>query len=705
MREDIMYNYSATVEKMHEEAFSMRVFSAENRLDSACCEEIYKQFQQHGAVHVIHTGLQRQEELLNLMHLLGGFGSSNQFQQGGRTSELWQTQWAAPGLRRMDYYPPHLYLLPNNEIQYQRYCPERVLLFCTIPPKTGGRTFLHDATQVERHIASQKGGEQLLHQLSTYGMTFITGFLDQHHPYKKNNYFQSWQERFQTQDKKVVLNTCLDQADRYDSAWWNDDNTLMTQITLPAFIVDTDRNRYLRFPRIALDPPHARNGYRQFLLGNGSALTEQDVNILLHAYLITRQGIDWSLGDIILMDNIRYGHSREAYNDNREILVGMAGFADVKNVYNPIWQQFQSNDHVLPRAKPVRSHQEDRYQLPPSQFQWEEKFSMRVFDAKGNLTKKRLLIAKQQFDEFGVLQIINTGIQSEPPGILPNELLDILGFGDEEQFQWGGMTCGRTQLKYLSKSMRETDHYPQDKFLLPHNEILYQRFMPERLLFFCHKSVKKYHGGRTFIHDALFVEQFIAQAGSVGQALLKKIQKHGYLIETGFLDENHPEKKNNYFRSWQDRLETTSREEALTKCKQSIFQFDECFWKTEEIETSHHQVFYTLMTRITIPGYKKDNRDGKRYLLFPRIALNGPLAHNGYRRFPLGNGDELNPEEITILLHAFWHSRQGNYYSDSDILLVDNIRFGHARESFSGDRMISASMAGLFWTDDVPKQE
>ena len=36
-----------------------------------------------------------------------------------------------------------------------------------------------------------------------------------------------------------------------------------------------------------------------------------------------------------------------------------------------------------------------------------------------------------------------------------------------------------------------------------------------------------------------------------------------------------------------------------------------------------------------------------------------------------------------------------------DLLLVDNIRYGHSREAYSGPRSVGVAMAGMFWTDDV----
>ncbi len=340
----------------------------------------------------------------------------------------------------------------------------------------------------------------------------------------------------------------------------------------------------------------------------------------------------------------------------------------------------------------------ERYRLPDNRGQWAEELPVTLFDAGGALTPQKLAEIRARYEEAKALHITNTGLTAGNPHDLSAEILDALGFGEKDQFQWGGMTSGRTNLKYISKAMRDTDDYPADKFLLPHNEILYQRFMPERLLFYCAKATLRGEGGRTFVHCAKKAEAYIAQCGPEGRALLDKMRKGGFTIVTGFLDDNHPAKAFNYFRSWQDRFDTTCKDTALSRCLASHHQFDEAYWMDEKDSPDAP----TLMTSVTIPAFKKDVRDGETYMFFPRIALDGPRPHNGYRRFLVGpDRQELTDAETAILLQSFMATREGTYYAPGDILLVDNIRYGHSRESFTGSRKIYAAMSGQFWTDDA----
>ena len=70
-------------------------------------------------------------------------------------------------------------------------------------------------------------------------------------------------------------------------------------------------------------------------------------------------------------------------------------------------------------------------------------------------------------------------------------------------------------------------------------------------------------------------------------------------------------------------------------------------------------------------------------------------------RFPLGCGRSLTDAEVDLLLGAFLATREGLHYRAGDLLLVDNIRYGHSREAFEGTRTVGVAMAGAFWTDDV----
>ena len=230
--------------------------------------------------------------------------------------------------------------------------------------------------------------------------------------------------------------------------------------------------------------------------------------------------------------------------------------------------------------------------------------------------------------------------------------------------------------------MTSVDTYPPELYLLPHNEILYQRKLPRRLLFYCLDPGSS--GGRTFAHSSHTLHNLLQEDVVIGQPLLLKIQKHGYLIRSGFPKTNE---ECPYVRTWSERFGTTCPMQAMKEAQIAKHQFDQCWWRDGVVGS-------TLMTEIVVNGFVED------YLLFPRIALDQPDASNAYREFLLGNGEALTASEIQLLLSCYLHTGQGRHWEKGDILLMDNLRFGHSREPYDSSRdpprKIGILMAGLF---------
>lgn len=648
----------------------------------------------HGAVHVVNTGLQTVEQLVELMPALG-FDEATRFELGGRTSAATQQKWVAPGLRRLDFYPPDLHLLANNEVQYRRSSPRWVLFACLEAPVEGGRALLHSAEAVEREL--RRTAPDLLARMLRHGFSIETGFLDDAHPEKANNTFQSWQERFGTNDADEALRRAQAMTDEYDACWWGEARTLMTRITLTAKWLDARGVGQLRFPRVALDGPSARNGFRRFPLGNGEVLTAEEESRVREALLSTAEGLTLRRGDLVLFDNLRFGHSRESFSGERVVLVGMAGEVRDPAVSESVRSRLARPQEALESiatarrdSTPLQLARRDAleplatdgsYSIPPRLVRRDQRFSTRVFDAGGALDDATVALIEQEFTRHGALHVRNTGITTNEAGGLPESTLRALRFGGADAFPWGGMSSGRTTRKALSRELRATDEYPAHLWLLPHNEVLYQRTLPARLLFFSAKQLPDDVGGRTFVHSSKLFEQTLRDLG--GAALLDDLRRHGLLIEMGFIDDGHPKRHLNFFRSWQERFDTTDRDEAARRCRASTHQFDECWWRDEG---GGHA---TLMTRIRVPAFC----DG--HLLFPRIALDEPSVRNGHRRYPRGDGVPFTKLEVDLLLHAFLETREGTAWGAGDVLLVDNVRYGHSREAYSGPRSLGVAMAGV----------
>jgi hypothetical protein len=58
--------------------------------------------------------------------------------------------------------------------------------------------------------------------------------------------------------------------------------------------------------------------------GNGDAITEDIVQLVNQVYEANTVREPWQAGDLMLVDNVRTAHSREAFEGPREIVVGIA---------------------------------------------------------------------------------------------------------------------------------------------------------------------------------------------------------------------------------------------------------------------------------------------------------------------------------------------------------------------------------------------
>jgi len=689
------------------EHFSVHVIDAGGRLSpmhqALACAIVATR----GAVHLIDTGLRDADDIAAALPGLG-FGEAQRFEGGGLTSRAVQEKWVRPGLRRMDHYPAPLYLLPNNEVQYLRTTPAQVLLAFTAVAPEGGRTFVHSAAAFEAGLrAAGPVGEQLLRRLEAHGVMIENGFLDARHPLKADNTFQSWQERCGTDDAGLALRRIVED-DEVDEAWWHVEEatidgrplrTLMTRLVLSAFMIHPQTGeRLLRFPRLAMDGPSTRNGHRRFPLGNGEELSPDERALLRAVSLQTREGIPLAVGDLILFDNLRYGHSREPYRGVREVLVGMAGAVRNEGPGRPTPTSTPTSTPA-PTSPPwvgrftASGGAPVRYHLPKERL-WHMPAAARVFDAGGALDDARLQGIGDALQRHGAVHVRRTGLAGRGDEGPPPAVLQALGFGPEAAFPWGGMASGRTTREAISRELRATDAYPSHLWLLPHNEVLYQRQIPARLLFFGVDVERVTAGGRTFVHDADRCEAFIAGCGTTGARLLAALDRHGLLIEMGFIDEQHPARAKNFFRTWQERFATTSRDEALARCRAATHQFDEAWWLDEGVAGVDGGPTATLMTRIRVPA-RATAADGRPRLLFPRIALDGPAVDNGHRRYTLGDGTPFSDDEVDVLLSAFLETAEAVPWKNGDLLLVDNVRYGHSREAFDGPRRIGVAMGGV----------
>ena len=144
------------------------------------------------------------------------------------------------------------------------------------------------------------------------------------------------EEAFGTEDRAAVESYCRGNAIEFG---WQPDGELRTRQRRSAVVrhpVTGDRcffNQIAFLNEWTIDPE-----VREYLVdmygadglpfntgfGTGEPLTEEIVELINQVYEANTVREPWQAGDLMLVDNIRTAHSREAYEGPREILVGMA---------------------------------------------------------------------------------------------------------------------------------------------------------------------------------------------------------------------------------------------------------------------------------------------------------------------------------------------------------------------------------------------
>ena len=146
----------------------------------------------------------------------------------------------------------------------------------------------------------------------------------------------SFAEAFGTEDRGAVERYCRANAIEFE---WQPDGGLRTRQRRSAVVRHPVTGRRCWFNQIAfLNEWTMAPEVREYLVdvygadglpfntrfGNGDPIGEDVVQLLNEVYEANTAREPWQAGDLMLVDNIRTAHSREAYEGPREVLVAMA---------------------------------------------------------------------------------------------------------------------------------------------------------------------------------------------------------------------------------------------------------------------------------------------------------------------------------------------------------------------------------------------
>jgi alpha-ketoglutarate-dependent taurine dioxygenase len=271
---------------------------------------------EHGSVMVRGLDLRDAPEIsavfrqlaTNLMIEKEAFASRRIYSDGVYSSATW---------------PPNQPMCMHHELSYTLEFPGLMLFACLGAPTRDGATAVADSRAVLNALPAD-----LVARFVRDGWMLTRSYNDE--------IGASVPEAFGTDDRGAVESYCRANAIGFE---WQPDGGLRTWQRRSAVVHHPVTGQPCWFNQIAflnewtIDPE-----VREYLVdmygadglpfntrfGNGDPIGEDVVELLNQVYVDNTVREPWQVGDLMLVDNIRTAHSREAYEGPREIVVGMA---------------------------------------------------------------------------------------------------------------------------------------------------------------------------------------------------------------------------------------------------------------------------------------------------------------------------------------------------------------------------------------------
>ena len=210
----------------------------------------------------------------------------------------------------------------HNENSYTLDFPGILLFGCVVAPAEGGATTVGDMRQALRLVPPA-----IRDRFARYGWLLVRNFSELAG--------LPWYQSFATEDPAVVEAYCQENVIGYE---WLDTDTLRTRqrrsaiVTHPVTGEQSWFNHFAFWNRWTLDPDvrevlldtYGDDGLPfETYVGDGSAPTQAEVDVLNQVYDAVTVRERWQRGDLLFVDNILSAHGREAFRGDRKILVAM----------------------------------------------------------------------------------------------------------------------------------------------------------------------------------------------------------------------------------------------------------------------------------------------------------------------------------------------------------------------------------------------
>ncbi|GAB2724242.1 TauD/TfdA family dioxygenase [Streptomyces bullii] len=219
-------------------------------------------------------------------------------------------------------YPAREVIPQHCESSYAGAWPGRLAFFCAVPARTGGATPITDVSKVLDAVPAE-----VVESVERRGLRYVRNY--------GSGVGLDWRDAFQTDSRDDVNRFCAQSGMEWE---WLEDDCLRTTRHAPALAVHPRTGRRLWFNHLVLFHqsslrPEVREALvavlgedglpNDVLFGDGSPIPDETVAAVRSAFDRCQRRFDWELHDLMVIDNMRWSHGREAFTGERRVLVSM----------------------------------------------------------------------------------------------------------------------------------------------------------------------------------------------------------------------------------------------------------------------------------------------------------------------------------------------------------------------------------------------
>ena len=211
------------------------------------------------------------------------------------------------------------------EATYFKDSPEFVWFFCSVPPEGGGETPLGDMRRVLEHL-----DDRVVNRFAEKGLLYVSNLHGGH------GLGMSWQRAYQSENREEVEERIRLKGLDFE---WIGNGSLRGFMRAPGLRNHSVTgelywgNQAINWHPAALPAGTASVLARTFpepisypkmaFFGDGSAIADADVHVIMRALADAETVFEWKVGDVILVDNQAIAHGRRPFKGKRQILVAL----------------------------------------------------------------------------------------------------------------------------------------------------------------------------------------------------------------------------------------------------------------------------------------------------------------------------------------------------------------------------------------------